>query len=49
MANLNQWGVSSPLISAIPNPDPTCGGFLPPGVPCPQFILASTFFNNDGV
>ena len=31
---------------AIPNPDPTCGGFLPPGVPCPQFILASNFFND---
>lgn len=32
--------------SAIPNPDPTCGGFLPPGVPCPPFILASNFFND---
>ena len=27
--------------TAIPNPDPTCGGFLPPGVPCPAFILGS--------
>jgi hypothetical protein len=31
---------------AIPNPDPTCGGNLPPGVPCPPFILQSTFFND---
>lgn len=32
--------------TAIPNPDPTCGGFLPPGVPCPPFILGSNFFND---
>ena len=25
---------------------PTCGGVLPPGVPCPEKILASTFFND---
>lgn len=31
--------------TAIPNPDPTCGGNLPPGA-CPPFILASTFFND---
>lgn len=32
--------------AAFPNPDPTCGGFLPPGVPCPEWILGSTFFND---
>lgn len=31
---------------AFPNPDPTCGGALPPGVPCPVSILASDFFND---
>lgn len=31
---------------AIPNPVPDCGGQLPPGVPCPETILASTFFND---
>lgn len=31
----------------IDNPTfPTCGGVLPPGVPCPEKILASTFFND---
>lgn len=32
--------------TAIPNPDPTCGGNLPPGVPCPSSILVSKFFND---
>ena len=31
---------------AIPNPDPTCGGMLPPGVPCPAWVLGSNFFND---
>lgn len=32
--------------AAFPNPDPTCGGALPPGVPCPESILVSEFFND---
>ncbi|MGI9272723.1 MAG: hypothetical protein ACR2QT_13165 [Woeseiaceae bacterium] len=32
--------------AAFPNPDPTCGGMLPPGVPCPEWILGSEFFND---
>jgi hypothetical protein len=33
--------------TVIDNPTfPTCGGALPPGVPCPDKILASTFFND---
>ena len=31
--------------TAIPNPDPTCGGAVPPGF-CPPFILKSNFFND---
>ena len=32
--------------AAFPNPDPTCGGQLPPNVPCPEYILGSNFFND---
>lgn len=33
--------------TVIDNPTfPTCGGVLPPGVPCPDKLLASTFFND---
>ena len=33
--------------TVIDNPVyPSCGGVLPPGVPCPERILASTFFND---
>ena len=33
--------------TVVANPTfPTCGGALPPGVPCPEKLLASTFFND---
>lgn len=32
--------------TAMQNQDPTCGGNLPPEIPCPPFILESTFFND---
>ena len=31
--------------TAIPNPDPTCGGLVPPNL-CPDTILASNFYND---